>query len=67
MEEDIKSNGKNPPAHMIKEECGFESYDILKITDLDTTWLSAKFEKDYPGLTHKLIKNYNDRIYTRKN
>ena len=24
-----------------------------------------KFEKDYPGLTHKLIKAYNDKIYKK--
>lgn len=36
---------------------------LLKHTNLDSSWISAKFEKDFPGLTHKLIKNYSDKIY----
>jgi hypothetical protein len=26
MEEDIRSNGKNPPANMIQEECGWNEW-----------------------------------------
>jgi len=50
MEEDIKSKWNE---------------GLLKITTLDVAALRAKFEKDYPGLSHKVIKNFNDKIYKK--